>query len=445
MIGDTHSSILQAYGNYTHASNVSGAVDSSQYLTDHHMAFLSFLFGLIVKTGEKIIDANFGYFLLCFSVMCLQNFAKAYTVSFLSKYRYGGRAVLALTAIYFFTPSLLMWSICPVKDNVFMPLLMFYIVLILDIIRDREKIKSFKFWIPFTLLSLLIPFTKHQGIYAVILTSIILLIVFRKYWYGFASVIVSTVLVVNVLVMGVIYPALGVLPSGKQEAYGVLFQQTGRYVYEYPDEVTEEEKQVIDNVLIYDKIQSKYRWRKQDSVKFLYRDIVQPGNENGGKGTVKDADMKNYMRVWFEMFLKHPSTYFKATTDCVYGFFYQDLSENRGGSKICSFGISDKWNKYGKELSFHTNKKFENLQKKVEKIVKVGYKNSFTRALFANFSVNWIFMVLVCACIYKKKWKDLLAMTPIHLCFLMLLISPCVTYRYVMPMAYAVPLMIVLL
>ena len=89
-------------------------------------------------------------------------------------------------------------------------------------------------------------------------------------------------------------------------ALSIPFQQTALYVKTCGDEVTEEERAVIDSVLDYDKL-GQYNPVLSDPVKTTYR--------------FDDSKLPEYFRVWFQMFLKHPGIYVEAFLLKSYGFF----------------------------------------------------------------------------------------------------------------------------
>ena len=87
------------------------------------------------------------------------------------------------------------------------------------------------------------------------------------------------------------------------EAMSIPFQQTARYVCEYEDEVTEYERQVLDDVLNFEGMKS-YQPNISDPIKILYR---------GG-------DLTDYMKIWVQMFFKHPGCYVAAFVNKGYGY-----------------------------------------------------------------------------------------------------------------------------
>ena len=84
------------------------------------------------------------------------------------------------------------------------------------------------------------------------------------------------------------------IPAGSVgEALSVPMQQTARYIRDYGNEVTDDERTAIEKVLDYDAIAQSYMPELSDGVKQYYK--------NPGKG-----DLARYMLVWAKMLLKHP-------------------------------------------------------------------------------------------------------------------------------------------
>ena len=78
---------------------------------------------------------------------------------------------------------------------------------------------------------------------------------------------------------------------------GILFQQTARYVKQYPEEVTPEEKEAIDGVIDYEKLAEKYNPQLTDPVKYTFRQDC------------TSQELAAYLNAWFGMLLRHPGTY----------------------------------------------------------------------------------------------------------------------------------------
>ena len=99
------------------------------------------------------------------------------------------------------------------------------------------------------------------------------------------------------------------IPAGSVgEALSVPMQQTARYIRDYGNEVTDDERTAIEKVLDYDAIAQSYMPELSDGVKQYYK--------NPGKG-----DLARYMLVWAKMLLKHPVCYFEATHANSHGYY----------------------------------------------------------------------------------------------------------------------------
>ena len=117
--------------------------------------------------------------------------------------------------------------------------------------------------------------------------------------------------------LNLLLPVLGIPGASTGEALSLPLMQTARYVKYYPEEVTEEERQIIDQVVDYDRLAAAYNERLSDAVKGSYR----------GDG----APLLQYLKVWLRQGLRHPEVYFSATFNNIYGYFYPGAREDAMG------------------------------------------------------------------------------------------------------------------
>ena len=93
------------------------------------------------------------------------------------------------------------------------------------------------------------------------------------------------------------------------------FQMTARYVVEYGDDITAEEREAIDKVMDFDTLAEDYNPMNADGVK----------HDKSASG----RDFLVYIIVWFKMGLRHPDAYIKAFNAMLSGWFsfskYQPL------------------------------------------------------------------------------------------------------------------------
>ena len=119
--------------------------------------------------------------------------------------------------------------------------------------------------------------------------------------------------VVQFLYANVLLPACNV-PSGPfHEMLSVPFQQTARYVREYPEDITEEEYAVIDAILGMEDLAERYDPNLSDPVKNACTD--------------DSSTVGPYLKIWLKQFLRHPLVYVEATMNNCYGFFHPNSRE----------------------------------------------------------------------------------------------------------------------
>lgn len=156
-------------------------------------------------------------------------------------------------------------------------------------------------------ISILCILTKKVGGYVIIFSYFFLLIVQLKNWKKLGSILIALILVMFVIEPKIL-KSLNIAPGGKQEKYSLLFQQTARYVKTYPNDVKEDEKEVLKKVLNYDTLGKDYNPTNADPVKGYWQ-----------RG--KDEDYAEYLKVWFKQGLRHPGVYIEAANAMFSGAF----------------------------------------------------------------------------------------------------------------------------
>ncbi len=215
-----------------------------------------------------------------------------------------------------------------------------------------------------------------------------------------------------------LYPALGVQGISVIESLSVPFQQTARYVCEHTDEVTEYERQVIerefgfDNMFHYDPVIS-------DPIKIRFRCI----------------DVPEYLKVWFQMFLKHPGTYVSAFINKGYG--YIALVEPN-----IEAWIQQEYYDYMEEIGLH--RAFHiNTSHVLVNVWNIGMKHPVIKYLCTPGFYTWVVVILAVMLAKRRKYSTLILFVPSFMNILVCLASPLANaMRYELPTVASVPLLI---
>ena len=292
---------------------------------------------------------------------------------------------------------------------------------ILDYQKLEEKI-NVKNIIKIIILSILMFLFRNNGIHVFILTFPFLILINKNNRKRFL-IIFLVVVSLFVTYSKVLLPYFKITPSSVRETLSIPFQQTARYVKEHENEVTNNEKKVIDKILGYTTLKDRYKEEISDPVK------------NGFNKYSTKEDLKNYFVVWFEMLKKHPLTYVEATINNTYGYFYP---------------FSTKWYIYYKYtpiikehgIDYHYNN-LTNLRTNLS-----NYGNIFPYipiiGLIVNIGFsNYLLIFMLFYLIYKKKYKEMCYLFPSFVLTLVCIASPVNTYfRYALPTIFAMPVMI---
>lgn len=211
----------------------------------------------------------------------------------------------------------------------------------------------------------------------------------------------------------------------------LFFQQTARYVRDYGDDVTAEEKEVIAAVLDYDKLPTAYNELTADPVKTTYHART-------------TDDLTAYFKVWFTQFFKHPLCYVEATWNQNYYLFAPNI-DNIVYNKDCTVA----W-EIMEEMGMQEQIKFE-VPEKLHGIcsIMVSWYTLLTRLPIIGLLNNVAFYMLLLFTITffffrDGRKKEVWLLLPLWLTFLIIIASPQIQNqpRYAFPIIYSMPLIV---
>ena len=253
------------------------------------------ILGLCWSVGRALIDENFGAFLYCLlQAICG---ALAFSFGLRELCRSGASRRFYFTALLFYA-AVPLWGLvaqCYFKDFLYAAAFTFVVSLLLPVLREKNCTTG-----------------QAAGICAASLLALLLrgtcllellppLAAFVFWLRGSARRhLLAAVLAASAafaLIHCLLYPSLGIRSFPEKEILSLPFQQTASYCLSYPDEVTAEEREAIDAVLVYDQL-DRYDPDCSDAIKNRYHG--------------DSAALRAYLRVWSQMFLKHPGSYIET-------------------------------------------------------------------------------------------------------------------------------------
>lgn len=412
--------IKQYFGIPNKYSTYSIMIDPSVTITNHHPVIHTLLLGSCVKIGTIIGSVNVGLFIYSLIQIAILSCTLAYTIKFLKSIGLSRKYLIATLLVYAFVPSFCFYSVSAVKDVIFSSLIILYIIALYKIVKSDNI--SNKNIIKVILLLILIVLFRNNGIHTILLSLPFLL--FLRKGKNFRLRILLIIVIIfgfNYSYNNIILPYFKITPTSIRESLSIPFQQTARYVKEHSDEMTTKEKNAIDKILGYSTLASRYKPELSDPVK----------NEYNKYATEKD--LKEYFKVWFYEFKKHPKTYIEATINNTYGYYYPLVSDwyyhDSYDTRITEDGFD-----------YHYN----NLSGLREILTDYGqmFQKIPVLSLLINIGFNvWLLLFMFSYLLYKKNYRGLLYLLPSLVLVLVCIASPANTYfRYAMPYVFALML-----
>lgn len=311
-----------------------------------------------------------------------------------------------------------MVSLC--KDSTFSILFILYMTVYLQIFLRGGSVKKWR-WLLIS--SLLITVTKQVGVYIALLSGIFMLFS-RKLRKSRRQILICAALPCVVwfgIFPHIIYPALNVRVDDAHEVLGLPAQQVALTVILHGDELSEEEKTIIDRLYPYDQLEKKFRYDLTDPVKNSFR-------RNTGR-----EEIRTFLKLWVKLGFEHPKTYISALSGLCGGYFTTERH-------IDLIGHLRLYNQHYLNLSVpHRWEELNNFVKDLYlKLIQQGLLGlPFLMVIYAF----WMPLYIVDLSIRRRNGTMFLAGMPLYLSVGVLLLSPHVVARYALPLILTAPLM----
>lgn len=396
------------------------------YATNHHPYFVTLLFGLFARLGLALGDIAWGVALYCLGQLLLTAAVMTGVWCYLRRLglpRGIFRGGLIFTALF---PLYPMYAITMLKDSLFSLACLVFSVLLFEVVRTRGEALRRNWSCALLFCSaLLVMLSKNQGVYFVAAAGVLCLLSCRRRARA-AAALLAPVLLFQAVWLQMLLPAWNVAPGGKQEVLGPLFQQTARYVATCPEDVTEEEAEAIRAVIDYDHLPELYDPTLADPVKFTYRQDA------------SDEELSAYYHAWAQMLRRHPDIYLQALLNNIYGGFYLHHE-----TALTYTGFDNRETAPYPELCVHPSPRVE-AAGTVARVLLSGVQHlPGIGLLFRIGFYPWAILFLFLDVLRRRQFPQILAQLPAILSVAVLIVAPVSgSYRYAMPMIYAIPFLL---
>lgn len=400
--------------------------------------FHTWLFGSFVRFGNWAGSANVGLFLFVVFQSLIMAAVLAGSLLLMKKWKSPVWLRLLAMGIYCIAPYYAGYAAFPIKDYLYTAFFVLFVLELTELLSE-EGMDKFKkrpgydiLWV--AAVSLMILFRKN-GLYVYLPVMLCMMaysaVMFlrkkrRIVWQMW--IVLCLPVVLSSGVEKAIIVRYQVEMDSPKEMFSLPFQQTARYVRDYGDEVTQEEREAIAAVLNYELLSEAYEELTADPVKSTYH----------AQGT---KELLNYFSVWFRQFLKHPVCYLEATWNQNYYLFAPDIDNivyNRdcysGEEIVPGTGFDEK-------IQFYVPEQMHGLA-----TIAVSWYTLLTRLPVVGMLNNVAFYVILMFClllfmVHDRMEKKIFVMLPLLMSFLFVILAPQIQNqpRYAFPIIYTIP------
>lgn len=405
--------------------------------TNHHPALITLLMGWLMDIGRSLLNDNLGMFIYILPQMIINALVYGYVLKIMKKME--TPVFIRIISLLFYSafPFLVTNSITYIKDTLFYLIFLFIFVYTYYHFKvNYDKNKKGKYLV-LALLYVILYLFRNTGYYILIVSSLFLIIYLRKK-DKFSSLMFICLIIflvgINYGYHNILLKKMDIKEASVREMLSVPLQQTGRYLKYYPNDLSKKEEQVLNNIFegnLKD-IAKLYYPNKSDNIKWKFKEYP------------SDTELKDYIKVWFTMFFKHPFVYFDATLNNVYGYFYPNVM-NFLGEEIGFYYIDIEGPVNTGEFKLYWN----NLKwgrKALKNTAKTISETKVLRQLYMPAFYVWLFIISVFYLLKIKKGNVLYFLVPLVMVIITCLISPVNAHmRYLQPLMVCMPFVLAIL
>ncbi|MDE6844346.1 MAG: hypothetical protein K2J99_01075, partial [Lachnospiraceae bacterium] len=261
-------------------------------LTNHHPYFQILFLVFFVKIGTALGSAAFGMFLYVLLQVAAFIMVLSYMTDMLRKIGVSRLLLRVLLCVYAILPIFPVYAISVGKNiNFSIVVLMLTIFMFEAALSPDAFIHNRIKMILLPVLLILLCLFRNEGLAIAVGCFPCFMLLAKKYWKRLGIIFAGVLLFVAFWFKGVL-PMAGVPNGSIAESLSIPFLQTARCVASYGSQMTEEEKEAIDNILIYDTLAERYLPEFSDRVKDEY-------NNDATK-----EEWEAYLKVYWKQFLE---------------------------------------------------------------------------------------------------------------------------------------------
>ena len=400
-----------------------------QDLSNHHPIAHTFVIKIFYSLGQILFHGNATLSVATYSVCQAILLSACFAYFILTLYEAGVKQpALVITILLYALPayhgtySVTMW-----KDIWFGGIMLVLAVTLWRMIAHcktgKEKIPKFEI-IMFFIFSIATCLFRSNGLYAFVFLLLFLFIYFLPKKQIQVLATATTALIIALIIKNPVYNALQVTQPDMIESLSIPAQQIACTIREGA-ELTDEQQELLSQVVDVSKIPERYYATISDSIKNLVR-------ETDNQEFIAEHKFE-FLKLWIELGIQNPRSYLYAYLDQTYGYWYPDVQYWVYASEFSTAGFD-----------MAKDNKLSESNSNLLQTWRYSYKKyPYWGLLWSIGLTTWIIVFMAGAVFVKKRNAFLLIFMPLIGVFLTLMIATPVyaEFRYYYCAFTTVPLL----
>lgn len=403
-----------------------GAIEMHMF----HPVMSTMIMGKCIDLGRFLFHSDsMGMFFFTGSQIIFQSLAIAFMVWFFRKISAPILVRWFALAYFLILPLFPLWGLTFTKDTFYYIFTMFFVTVLACIIYNNMIKEPSPLWQNLLLIASVIGMAafRRETVFLIIPSIVVLLMLYRSNWKLW--ILTGGVCLITCYYIEKVYvPSLNITQRVNTDALSIPFQQTARYLVEYGDDVTTEEKEELEQIF-NDGL---------SDIAGLYNPDLSDPVKNSVKSVLSDEQLKNYFTIWKNQFFRHPDSYIQSFINNIYGYFYPDKKEIQH-LYIQKFNGWEKWE--DEYLSVGYAIENDSSRNVIDNYIHSLYNMPVIGLFFSpGFHVYLLLGCLFCL-IGHKKGRQAAVLIPSFCKLLICLASPVnASVRYTLPIMAVLPL-----
>lgn len=316
------------------------------------------------------------------------------------------------------------------KDTFFALSVLIFSIKVYDLVLSKGMLLKNRAWLLFFIATmLLVIFTRNNGIYIIILSSVVLSLVFRQLW-KYTLPTFTFVVIVTLLIQGPIFSLLNIRLSSSAESFGVMMQQIARTVAANGN-LSTSDKKTLTELMPLDTWGQHYNPATPDRLKFCLNKGDVCLNE-----TYLDAHKDEFIQTWISIGLKNPRPYIEASLTQSSGFWHVGAPDEYGSFK------SDEKKYTNGSIDVFKSVLGIRMGRALQKLVEL-LRSSAIGIVMNQGALIWLVILSSTILTIHKRYNMLVVLMPLFSLWLSLMLAaPAMSFRYSLATFFMLPIVL---